>query len=103
MRCRASIRQTRRPAPESSRAAAKPAAPAPMIRTSKEAGTRGVVRMTCRRAQLLGDDLGPGKFANGHHALVDVALRGLVAKHPAQIINFRRNELVVFRQESNRC
>src|SRR5687767_2832364 len=84
-RGRASRMTTRRPAPESTRAAARPAAPAPMIATSN--------------FTLLFDDLTPGQLPDELHLLVDLRLGGAVAEDAAEIVDFRGHELVVFREE----
>src|SRR5687767_2740264 len=78
--------QTRFPAPESTRAAARPAAPAPMIATSN--------------FTLLFDDLAPGQLPDQLHLLVDLCLCGTVAEDAAEIVDFRGHQLVVLREES---
>ena len=87
-RGRASRMQTRRPAPESMRAAARPAAPAPMIATSNFV--------------LLFDDLTPGQLSDELHFLVDLRLSGAIAEDAAQVIDLRRHELVVLRKQARR-
>src|SRR5207247_5046654 len=86
MRSRASRTTTRRPAPDNSRAAARPAAPAPMTTTST----------------LLADDLRPWQPAHGKNLLVDVDLRRPVAEHSAQIIHLGGDQLVVLGEEADR-
>src|SRR5688500_1837806 len=78
--------QTRLPAPERMRAAARPAAPAPMIATSN--------------FTLLFDDLTPGQLPDQLHLLIDLRLGGAVAEDAAKVIDFRRHQLVVFRKEA---
>src|SRR5438034_11724659 len=71
MRWRASRTTTRRPAPDRSRAAARPAAPAPMTMTSV----------------LLADDLRPWQAAHGEDLLVDGVLRCPIAEDSAKVIH----------------
>src|ERR1700720_2861785 len=92
-RWRASRRQRRWPARESSRAADNPAAPAPMMMVSKRCGTLGV---------LLAHDFGPGQLADLEDLLLDLALRGLLSQNTAQVIHLGGPQLVVFRQEAHR-
>src|ERR1043166_5935656 len=99
MRSRASTMQTRFPAPDRSRAAAKPAAPAPMMTTSDFTQPR----KGANRVLLLSANLRPRKRADEHHLLVDLSLRRLVAEHAAQVLDFCRDQLVVLRKEANRC
>jgi hypothetical protein len=54
------------------------------------------------RAPLLGDELSPGQATDGLNLLVDLALRGLVAENTTEVLDFRRDEPVVFREEANR-
>src|SRR5437588_10680279 len=74
-RSRASRTQTRRPAPESSRAAARPATPAPTTIASK----RSVP------VRLLVVDLRPRQLAHENDLFVDLALRRFVSEDPAQV------------------
>src|ERR1043165_2423710 len=53
-------------------------------------------------ARLLVENLGPRKLAHEHDLLVDLVLRGLVAEHAAQIVDFRGDQLVVLRKEALR-
>src|SRR5688500_16247318 len=78
--------QTRLPAPDRTRAAARPAAPAPTIATSN--------------FTLLFDDLTPGQLPDQLHLLVDLRLGGAVAEDAAEVVDFRRYELVVLRKEA---
>src|SRR4051795_8914599 len=80
IRSRASMMQTRLPAPESSRADASPAAPPPMTMTSY------------RMRALLSHDLRPREMANGHHLLVNLDLRRFIAQHTPQILDFGRHQ-----------
>src|ERR1700686_1345485 len=89
-RWRASRMQRRWPAPESSRAADKPAAPAPMMMVAKRCGTLGV---------LLAHDFGPGELGDLEDLLLDLALRRLLSQNTAQVIHLGGHQLVVFRQE----
>src|SRR2546423_3665980 len=73
------------PEPERSRAAASPAAPPPIMITSTS----------------FADDFGPRKLADLLHLLVDLRLRGFFAQNAAEVIDFRRDELVVLRQEAD--
>src|SRR5688572_29181785 len=86
-RSRASIRQTRLPFPESSRAAERPATPAPMTMTSNATAAPTAHRMP---EGLLADDLSPRQTTNEDHLLVDLHLRRFVAEHTPQVIDFRR-------------
>src|SRR5215468_1047328 len=87
MRWRASRMTMRRPAPESSRAAARPAAPAPTTRTSV----------------LLADDLRPRQPAHGENLLVDGVLRRTIAEDSAKVIHLGGNQLVVLGKEADGC
>jgi len=94
---RASIRQIRLPAPDSARAAASPAAPAPMMTTSYCTRHEWCVE----RAGLgFSDDLAPGQLPHELHFLVDRFLRGSVAEHTPEVFDLGGNELVVLGEES---
>src|SRR5438132_10531007 len=109
MRSRPSRTQTFLPAPERSRAAARPAAPAPMTMTSNRSCVMlseakhlagEILRFaqhddSCRK--LLADDFSPRQLADGEHFFIDLALRGLLPQDPAKVIHFRRDQPVVFR------
>src|SRR5262249_55810526 len=47
------------------------------------------------------DDLGPRKAAHLLHLLVDLLLRRLLAEDATEVVDFRRDELVVFEQKAN--
>jgi len=108
IRPRASSTQIRLPAPERDRAAASPAAPAPMMATSylvtapASAGDVPEGRSLPRTRSGVADDLVPGKPADQHHLLVDLPLRGAVAEDAAEVFDFRGDEAVVLRQEPDR-
>src|SRR5438105_684881 len=85
-RSRASRMTTCRPAPDSSRAAARPAAPAPMMTTST----------------LFADDLRPRQPPHSEDLLVDRVLRRAIAEDPAKVIHLRGNQFVVLREEADR-
>src|ERR1051326_7153664 len=55
-----------------------------------------------RKARLLAVNLGPRKLAHEQDFFVDVVLRRLVAEDAAQVLDFRRDELVVLRKETLR-
>src|SRR5207244_593996 len=86
MRWRASRMTTRRPAPERSRAAARPAAPAPMTMTST----------------LFADDLRPGQLPHRENLLVDVVLRSPIAEDSAKVIHLGGDQFVVLGEEADR-
>src|SRR5262245_33608213 len=88
MRSRPSTTTTCRPAPDSSRAAARPAAPAPMTMTSEGEPT------------LLADDLRPRQLANGEDLLVDLHLRRALAQDSAKVIHLGGDQLVVFGEKA---
>src|ERR1051325_211779 len=85
-RSRASRMMTCRPAPDSSRAAARPAAPAPMTTTST----------------LFADDLRPRQPAHREDLLVDGVLRRAIAEDPAKVIHLGGDQLVVLGEEADR-
>src|SRR5438132_11239342 len=86
MRWRASTMTTCLPAPDRSRAAARPAAPAPMTTTST----------------LFADDLRPGQLSHREDLLVDVGLRRAIAEDSAKVVHLGRDQLVVFGEEADR-
>src|SRR5213075_1126172 len=53
--------------------------------------------------RLLGADLRPRQLAHEEHLLVDLALGRFVAEDTTQVFDFRRDQLVVLREEANRC
>src|SRR5947199_7762715 len=85
-RSRASKMTTCRPAPDSSRAAARPAAPAPMTTTST----------------LVADDLRPRQPSHGEDLFVDRRLRRAVAQDSAKVIHLGGNQFVVLGKEADR-
>src|ERR1700674_3342595 len=50
----------------------------------------------------LAHNFGPRQLADLENLLLDLALRRLFPEDTAKVVHFRGNELVVFRQESNR-
>src|SRR6185503_13059830 len=104
MRLRASRRQTRLPAPERTRAAARPAAPAPI--TAQSYLTRFTERRSCgihaARGSSFADDFAPGELADELHLLVDVHLCGLVAEDAAEVIDLGGDQAIALREEANR-
>src|SRR5258706_2701506 len=138
IRSRASTMQTRFPAADNSRAAARPATPAPMTMASKSIRTgsphnpshsrsarrrrefRGGEEVlpprTEQRTRLHGkaparrqrgvqrrsivDDFRPGELANLQHFLVDLLLRSALAEDASKVIDLRRDQLVVLRQQA---
>src|SRR5436190_6286237 len=85
MRWRASTMTTCLPAPDRSRAAARPAAPAPMTTTST----------------LFADDLRPRQLPHRENLLVDVVLRRAVAEDSAKIIHLGGDQFVVLGEEAD--
>src|SRR5438067_12686763 len=86
MRWRASTMTTCLPAPDKSRAAARPAAPAPMTTTST----------------LFADDLRPRQLPHRQNLLVDVGLRRAIAEDSAKVVHLGRDQLVVFGKAAGR-
>src|SRR5437764_13538853 len=76
---------TCRPAPDSSRAAARPAAPAPMMTTST----------------LFADDLRPWQPSHGEDLLVDRGLGRAVAEHSTKVFHLGGNQFVVLGKEAD--
>src|SRR5678816_793948 len=85
MRWRASRMMQCRPAPDNSRAAARPAAPAPMTTTS---------------AVLFADDLRPRQLPHREDLLVDVGLRRPIAEDSAKVIHLGGDQSVVLGEEA---
>ena len=68
---------------------------------AREERNDGIADQAAGGALRLADDFAPRQAPHELHFLIDVVLRRPVAEDSAEVVDFRRNEFVVLRQEAN--